>query len=127
MNAINGKKVIGMTAGAGIGAGIGVVAGSKLGEKTAKAYINNSVVSLDDYIGKRIAENIDRIHTLDRSEWSDTFQQINKKARQDYASVVDRLTRNTKTGAAAFCALALGVVGLFVANKVINKVEKSDQ
>lgn len=123
MNSINGKKAITLTAGAGIGAGLGVVAGSKLGEKAAKTVIKNNFVTVDEYVRTRISANMDKVHTLKQSKWTETFQKISEKASSDYSSVINRFTKNSKAGMAVWGALALGLVGLVAANKVVKKVD----
>lgn len=121
MNSIRENKMVYATAGAGIGA----LAGAKYGEKAAKTFIKTNLVTADEYVRTRIMDNMDAVHTLKQSKWAEAFQKIAEKASEDYTSVTNRLTKNTKAGAALIGALTLAGVGIAIASKNAKKSAKN--
>ncbi len=121
MNSIRENKMVYAVA----GAGVGTLAGAKLGEKAAKSFIQNNLVTADEYVRTRIIDNMDAVHTLKQSKWAKAFQKIAEKASADYTSVTNRFTKNTKAGAALIGALALAGVGIAIASKNAKKSAKN--
>ena len=119
----NSNLVVGAGVGVLAGTGIGLAVGAKKADKVLGAVKN---LTKDEYVNTRINANMDNIHSLKQSKWSETFKKVADKAGKDFSEITKKAksTKNKWIAGLAAAGLAIGAGVAFAASKVNGNKEK---